>query len=206
MLPTLPALQNNFTNEVAVAQDGLKVGASPSCNSEERANAMRLLIVEDSSDDAELVVRALRRAGCNPTYERVETAETMDEALARERWDLVIADYAMPSFTGLAALNLLQNKDPDVPFILVSGSVGEDVAVAAIRAGAQDYILKGNLSRLAPAVERELRDAQGRRARKQAESRYRTLFNTVPVGVFITTPEGKVIEANSRFIAMLGIS
>jgi two-component system sensor histidine kinase/response regulator len=172
--------------------------------STERVNAMRLLIVEDSSDDAELAVRALRRAGCNPTYLRVETEEAMRAALEREHWDLVIADYAMPSFSGLAALNLLQNRDPDVPFILVSGSVGEDVAVAAIRAGAQDYILKGNLSRLAPAVERELRDAQGRRARRQAESRYRALFNTVPVGVFITTPTGKVIEANSRFVAMLG--
>jgi PAS domain S-box-containing protein len=165
---------------------------------------MRLLIVEDSSDDAELVVRALRRAGCDLTYERVETAEAMEAALVRERWELVIADYAMPSFTGLAALNLLQNKDPDVPFILVSGSVGEDVAVAAIKAGAHDYISKGNLARLAPAVERELRDAQVRRAHKQAESRYRILFNTVPVGVFITTPAGKVIEANARFVAMLG--
>jgi two-component system, sensor histidine kinase and response regulator len=179
-------------------------GGQAVVSSAERNNAMRLLIVEDSSDDAELAVRALRRAGCEPSYLRVETEEAMRSALECERWDLVIADYALPSFSGLAALNLLQSKDPDVPFILVSGSVGEDVAVAAIRAGAQDYILKGNLSRLASAVERELRDAQGRRARKQAESRYRVLFNTVPVGVFITTPEGKVIEANSRFVAMLG--
>jgi PAS domain S-box-containing protein len=169
-------------------------------------SAMQLLIVEDSADDAELMIRALRRAGCDPTFERVETPEAMLAALERGPLDLVIADYAMPHFSGLAALKMLQDTDLDLPFILVSGSVGEDVAVAAIRAGAQDYILKGNLTRLAPAVERELRDAQVRRERKQAESRYRHLFNSVPVGVFITTPDGDVIEANSRFIAMLGFA
>jgi DNA-binding NtrC family response regulator len=169
-------------------------------------SAMQLLIVEDSADDAELMVRALRRAGCDPTYERVETPEAMLAALERGSLDLVIADYAMPHFSGLAALKMLQDLQLDLPFILVSGSVGEDVAVAAIRAGAQDYILKGNLTRLAPAVQRELRDAQVRRERKQAESRYRNLFNSVPVGVFITTPKGNVIEANSRFIAMLGFA
>ena len=169
-------------------------------------SAMQLLIVEDSADDAELMIRALRRAGCDPTYERVDTPEAMRAALERGPLDLVIADYAMPHFSGLAALKMLQDRELDLPFILVSGSVGEDVAVAAIRAGAQDYILKGNLTRLAPAVLRELRDAQVRRERKQAESRYRHLFDSVPVGVFITTPQGYVIEANSRFIAMLGFA
>ena len=168
----------------------------------------QLLIVEDSADDAELMVRALRRAGCDPTYERVETPEAMQAALARGAWDLVIADYSMPHFTGLAALKMLRDQELDLPFILVSGSVGEDVAVAAMKAGAQDYILKGNLARLAPAVERELRDAQVRRARKQAESRYRNLFNSVPVGVFITTPDGQsdrgqfAVRRDARISAM----
>jgi len=169
-------------------------------------SAMQLLIVEDSADDAELMVRALRRAGCDPTYERVETPEAMRAALDRGPLELVIADYAMPHFSGLAALRMLQDMELDLPFILVSGSVGEDLAVAAIRAGAQDYILKGNLARLAPAVQRELRDAQVRRKHKQAESRYRNLFNSVLVGVFLLTPEGNVIEANSRLIAMFGFA
>ncbi len=169
-------------------------------------STMQLLIVEDSADDAELMIQALRRAGCDPTYERVETPEAMQAALDRGSPDLIIADYSLPHFSGLAALKLLQKKELDLPFILVSGSVGEDVAVAAIKAGAQDYILKDNLSRLAPAVERELRDAQGRRAHKLAESRYRNLFDSVPVGVFVTTPEGNVIEANARFVAMLGFA
>jgi PAS domain S-box-containing protein len=167
-------------------------------------SAMQLLIVEDSADDAELMIRALRRAGCDPDYERVETPEAMQAALLRGSWDMVIADYSLPHFSGLAALKMLQDQEIDLPFILVSGSVGEDVAVAAIRAGARDYILKGNLARLAPAVERELREAQARTARKHAESRYRNLFNSVPVGVFVTNPKGELIEANPRFVAMLG--
>ncbi len=166
--------------------------------------ALHLLIVDDSMDDAELIVRELRRAGVVATYERVETPETMEAALARESWDLVISDYSMPRFNGLAALKLLQGKELDLPFILVSGSAGENVAVEAMKAGAHHYILKDNLARLAPAVERELRDAELRRERRRAESRYRNLFNTVPVGVFITTPEGKIIEANPRLVAMLG--
>ena len=165
----------------------------------------RLAGYEDVND-AELMVRALRRAGCDPTYERVETPEAMQAALAREPWDLIIADYSMPHFSGLAALKLLQDKELDLPFIVVSGSAGENVAVEAMKAGAHDYILKGNLARLAPAMERELRDAEVRRERRRAESRYRNLFNSVPVGVFITTPDGKVIEANPRFVAMLGFA
>ena len=168
--------------------------------------AINLLIIEDSTDDAELMVRALRRAGVDPAYERVENAAAMEAALVRRSWDLVISDYSMPLFNGLAALKLLQDRGLDLPFILVSGSAGENVAVDAMKAGASHYILKDNLARLAPAVQRELRDAELRRERKQAESRYRDLFNSVPVGVFITTPEGKVIEANSRFVAMLGFA
>ena len=167
--------------------------------------ALHLLIVEDSADDAELMVRALRRAGVDPTYERVETPEAMEAALAREPWDLVISDYSMPHFNGLAALKLLQDRELDLPFILVSGNAGENVAVDAMKAGAHHYILKDNLARLAPAVERELRDAELRRERRRAESRYRNLFNSVPVGVFLITAEGKVIEANPRFAAMLGL-
>ena len=130
---------------------------------------LRLLIVEDSEDDALLLLRELRRADYAVTFERVETAEAMAVALAEKSWDLVIADHNLPQFSGTAALALLKESGADVPFIIVSGSIGEDLAVAAMKTGAQDYILKGNLSRLIPSIERELREAIVRRERKRAE-------------------------------------
>ena len=164
----------------------------------------KILIVDDSVNDADLMVRALRRAGHQLDSMRVETAEAMLAALKEDSWDLVISDYSMPRFSGIAALNLVKTTNPELPFILVSGTVGEEVAVQAMQAGAQDYILKGNLARLPLAVERELREAQARRARMRAEARYRSLFERVPVGVFGTTPEGQIVEANPAFVQMLG--
>jgi PAS domain S-box-containing protein len=168
------------------------------------AAAEKILIVDDSADDAELVVRALRQAGHEIEFDRVDTADAMLETLQRNRWDIVIADYSMPHFSGIAALNLLKAQNLDLPFILVSGTVGEDVAVGAMRAGAQDYIVKHNLARLPVAVEREMREARVRVARGRAEIRYRNLFESVPVGVFGTTPNGDIIEANPAFVRMLG--
>src|SRR3989304_4688337 len=110
---------------------------------------LRVLIVEDSADDAELVLRQLRRAGYDPVCERVQTAEAMKVALAREPWDLVVSDYSMPQFDAPTALQLLNQSGRDVPFIVVSGSIGEDIAVAMMKSGAHDYILKQNL---APAL------------------------------------------------------
>jgi two-component system sensor histidine kinase/response regulator len=164
----------------------------------------KILIVDDSPDDAELLVRALGQAGQEFVYERVETAEGMLRALREHSWDIVISDYAMPQFNGIEALKLLKTFDEDVPFILVSGTVGEDLAVAAMKAGAHDYLMKGHLARLPLAVERELREAQVRRERKQAEVRYRVLFEGVPVGVFRTTLEGRILEANPALVEMLG--
>lgn len=129
---------------------------------------LRLLIVEDSEDDVVLVVRHLRQGGYAPVFERVETADAMRAALQRQPWDLVIADYTLPRFSGPAALALLRETGLDLPFIVVSGTIGEDVAVEAMKTGAHDYILKGNLTRLLPAVQRELRDAKVRQERRQA--------------------------------------
>src|SRR5574341_1217348 len=120
---------------------------------------LRILLVEDSEDDALLLLRELKRGGYEPRYERVETPDAMREALANREWDIVISDYVLPSFSGLAALEVLNESGLDLPFIIVSGNIGEDIAVGAMRAGAHDYIIKGNLARLVPAVERELRDA-----------------------------------------------
>lgn len=132
---------------------------------------LRLLQVEDSEDDATLVGRALSRAGYDVCARRVDTAADLRHELATADWDLVIADYTMPGFTGTTALSIVRERHADVPFIFVSGTVGEDTAVAAMRTGAHDYIMKANLARLAPAVERELREAAIRRERQLANQR-----------------------------------
>ncbi len=124
---------------------------------------LHVLFVEDSEDDVVQLVRELRRGGYSPTYERVETAEAMTAALEqRGDWELIISDYKMPHFSAEAALDLIHRTGRDLPFIMVSGVVGEDEAVAAMRAGAHDYIMKSNLARLVPAIERELSEAQRR--------------------------------------------
>ena len=133
------------------------------------SQALRMLIVEDMEDDALLLVRALQRAGYDVIHERVDTAEDMMAALARHSWDIVVSDYSMPNFTGTGALALLKKSGLDIPFIFVSGTIGEDTAVAAMKAGAQDYIMKGNLARLIPAIERELGESKVRRERRRAE-------------------------------------
>jgi PAS domain S-box-containing protein len=173
--------------------------------------ALRLLIVEDVEDDAQLIVRALRRAGHDPTYERVDTEAALSAALDRGPWDIVVSDFNMPHFTGTAALQVLRARDPDTPLIFVSGAMGEEVAVEAMRAGAQDYVTKGNLGRLVPAIERELRDSAGRRERKRAEealvrarATYRSLVEDSPFGIFQSTPDGQLLSANPALVSMLG--
>lgn len=141
---------------------------------------LRVLIVEDSSDDALLVLRELRRGGFEPVYERVETPEDLRAALSNGRpWDLVISDYSLPSFSAPDALDLLRSSDPDTPFVIVSGSVGEEAAVEAMRAGAQDYVMKDRLSRLGSAVARELREAEARRRYREAEEALREQTETL---------------------------
>src|SRR5713226_5155882 len=130
---------------------------------------LRALIVEDSEDDATLLLLELRRGGYKPIWERVDASDAMTEALAVQAWDIIFADYAMPQFSAPSALTLLRESGLDLPFIVVSGTIGEDVAVACMKAGAHDYLIKGNLTRLVPAVERELREANSRRLRRQAE-------------------------------------
>ncbi|OPY77928.1 MAG: Blue-light-activated protein [Syntrophorhabdus sp. PtaU1.Bin153] len=130
---------------------------------------LKVLIVEDSEDDTLLMMRELKRGGYNPAFERVDSEEDMVSALEKEERDLIIADYTMPGFSGTAALSLYKERDLDIPFILVSGTIGDDIGVQAMVAGAHDYICKSNLSRLVPAINRELREAQIRRARRSAD-------------------------------------
>jgi signal transduction histidine kinase/DNA-binding response OmpR family regulator len=130
--------------------------------------AIRLLIVDDSASDAALIAESLGAAGLSAQFERVDTPERMATALDGGGWDAIIADYKMPGFGGLAALQMMHARDIDLPFIVVSGAVGEETAVETMRAGAHDYVLKQSLTRLAAAVTRELREAQNRRERRQA--------------------------------------
>ncbi len=137
---------------------------------------LRVLIVEDSEDDAELLVIELTRGGYRVIHHRVDTERGMIDALnSCKTWDIVIADYSMPVFSAMAALELLKEYQLDLPFIIVSGKIGEDTAVAAMKAGAHDYLIKGKLARLIPAVERELREALLRQEYREAQQRLRYL-------------------------------
>lgn len=130
---------------------------------------LKVLLIEDSELDAELLVAHLQAGGYEPVFERVDNARDLTEAMRRQRWELVLSDHNMPGFDSTDALRIVRGVSPDVPFLIVSGSIGEDLAVASMRAGAQDYIMKGNLARLVAAVDRELKEAEVRRARRIAE-------------------------------------
>ncbi len=130
---------------------------------------IKVLIVEDSEDDAKLALRVLQRDGFDPTYRRVQTAAELKTALAQEGWDAVISDFKMPGFTGMDALRIFRSAGLDIPFILISGTVGEQTAVDAMKAGASDYLMKKSLARLAPALERELEETQMRAAHRRAQ-------------------------------------
>lgn len=134
---------------------------------------LRALIVEDAPDDLTLLLMALRRAGYAPEHVCVCTREELEAALGSGGWDVVLSDYTLPEFSGLLALHQVREFDPDMPFIVISGNIGEDVAVAAMKAGAHDYLIKGNLTRLGAAIERELREAEMRRARRRDEQELR---------------------------------
>jgi PAS domain S-box-containing protein len=149
--------------------------------------SLRALIIDDSADDVDLLIRDLRREGYDVSVERTDTEAGLKAALQDQSWDVVLCDFNMPRFSGLDALRIVREYNPDVPFIFVSGAIGEDVAVAAMKAGAQDYVMKGNLKRLAPTIERELRDSDLRRERvaaearqKMMEARYRQILSIAP--------------------------
>ena len=131
---------------------------------------VKLLFVEDVEDDVLLILRELRNGGLTVDYRRVDSARALEAALAERSWDIVVTDHNMPSFNSCAALEIVNRVAPDLPVIIVSGSIGEEVAVEAMRMGAKDYIMKDNLRRLAPAIRRELDDAGARQARRRAEA------------------------------------
>jgi two-component system cell cycle sensor histidine kinase/response regulator CckA len=175
------------------------------------SSPLRVLIVEDSLLDAELLVRALERGDYAVTHQRVETAHAMQAALNASPWDVVLSDYELPSFSGPAALAVLQQSGLDLPFIMISGTIGEEIAVGALKAGAHDFLVKGRLARLVPAIERELREVDERRERlraeqalRRSEAQYRSLVEGAVFGIYQVGPDGGIVTANSALVAMLG--
>lgn len=151
---------------------------------------LRVLIAEDSVDDEAMLLDELRRGGLEPMHVRVQTAEAMRAALVEQPWDVIISDYSMPAFTALDALSVLKETGIDIPVIVASGTIGEETAVEALKAGASDFFVKDRLARLIPAIDREMREAEGRRARRAAEqslseTRQRMQFVLESVGVGI---------------------
>lgn len=136
---------------------------------------LSVLLIEDSEDDALLLERELRQGGYHPTLHRVDSAKQLDTALKKTDWDIIITDHNLPGFSSESALRMVHQTELDIPIIIVSGSIGEEAAVRAMKAGASDYIMKDNMARLSPAIERELRDAEVRRQQRESEKTIRHL-------------------------------
>jgi len=173
------------------------------------SQALRALIVEDSVEDSFFIVRELQRGGFVVSFERVETRMSMQAALSGQTWDIIISDYSLPQFSGPAALALYQQSGLDMPFIIVSGAIGEDRAVEMVKAGAHDYVMKDNLARLVPAVEQELRALQTRRVRKQTESATAYLASIVQTcedAIIGKTLDGTIVSWNAGAEKLYGYS
>ncbi len=174
---------------------------------------LRVLLVEDSEDDALLVIREIKKGGYDPEYVRVETAEALAEELRNESWDIILCDYQMPRFDGPRAIEEVKNSGIDIPLLIVSGAIGEELAVEAMRKGANDYIMKDHLARLVPAIERELAEADSRQKRREAEEeiarQHRELeqvINAMVAQVWYLDREGRVVNCNRCAEISAGVS
>jgi len=174
---------------------------------------IRVLIVDDSEDDGLLLVRNLKNGGFSPSYEQVDTSEAMSKALDNQTWDVILCDNSMPTFDAASALELYKDKGLDLPFIIVSGTIADETAVAAMKAGAHDYIMKGNLARLSSAIDRELREAKNRQERRiteiqlrKSEEKYRALFEDSRDAIYLNNQEGELIDFNLSTLELFGYS
>ena len=171
---------------------------------------IKVLLIEDSENDALLLLHELRRGGYDPVHRRIETAKEMESALREDNWDILICDYILPQFSAPHALALVQEMKLDLPFIIVSGNIGEENAVAAMKAGAHDYIMKDNLARLVPVIEREVQESKIRRERRQvdealldSEEKYRLVVENASDAIFIEQ-DGKIKYCNLKTLEISG--
>jgi PAS domain S-box-containing protein len=180
-------------------------GAPPPrpANAGEPKKPLRALLVEDSETDAELLLRALKTGGYDVTYQRVESKREMKNALGEQSWEIILSDYSLPQFSAPEALKTLKETGIDIPFIIVSGTIGEDIAVDAMKNGAHDFMVKGRLARLGPAIERELRDVETRRQRREAEegrrasdARFRAIMEAASEAVVAADDAGQIQYVN----------
>ena len=162
---------------------------------------LRVLLVEDNPDDAELVILELYRAGYQPSFRRVQTGDEMTEALTTETWDVIVSDHSLPSFSAPEAFAILRRLRMDIPFIIVSGTVGEEVAVHAMRTGVHDFLLKGHLKRLVAAIEREIREAEMRAERRQIQEQLLISERMASMG---TLAAGVAHEINNPLSVVVG--
>lgn len=174
-------------------------------------NELKVLIVEDSKIEAKFTANLLKKNGYIVVSERVETGEEMIEALENRKWDIVISDYQLPDFNGMEALKIFMERDIDIPFILVSGKIGEETAVDLMKMGAHDYIMKGNTARLIPAIKSHLKQAASRRDKKRlenalrdSEAQYRGFFENAAIGIFRCTEQGTLTDANLYLARSMG--
>lgn len=172
---------------------------------------LRLLIVEDSEDDALLLLHQLKNGGYNIDYKRIETAVQMRDALTEKKWDIVLSDYSLPHFGGLEALSILKESGIDIPFIIISGAIGEEIAVKAMKRGAHDYLMKGNFNRLLPAIERELRESDSRAEKRKAEfqlieseHKFRSLAESSPDNIIRYDTKCRALYINRNMSLTVG--
>jgi PAS domain S-box-containing protein/putative nucleotidyltransferase with HDIG domain len=182
--------------------------------------SLNALMIEDSEDDAQLIIHEIKKGGYNPVYERVETSVAMKKALKEKQWDIILCDYKMPNFSGPSAISLLKEANIDIPIIIVSGTIGEETAVECMRLGAHDYIMKSNWSRLYPAITRELEEKKNRDKQKQTESQkeaaleslrtseelFTKLVNSIPDIIIHTDLEGNILFVNDKAMQIGGYS
>jgi diguanylate cyclase (GGDEF)-like protein/PAS domain S-box-containing protein len=175
---------------------------------------LRVLVVEDSEDDTTLLLRHLRKGGYDPVFQRVETRDELLEALNNHEWDIILSDYNLPGFSGLQALEMTRQQGLDIPFLVVSGAIGEETAVEMMRAGAHDYLMKNNLARLGPVVTRELSETKIRRERNQAaldlresEEKYRSIFSNDYFALCVLSVDTfQFSDVNEGFCKLYGYS
>lgn len=174
---------------------------------------IRVLLIEDSEDDRDLVVIELKRGGFNPDWLCVENGEALKNALDLHEWDIILSDYSLPNFDGLSALKIVKERQIDIPFILISGTIGEDIAVTAMKTGAHDYIMKGNLNRLTPAITRELKEAEIRKqhriaakALRDSEEKFRIIVQHADALIITLDKDGIITLLEGRALQLLGLT